>query len=109
MDEIADLMKSNLPAGILKANNMATAALASPVFRFRFRNPGKSALHLWIEPLGDRVTIPGGTTVEVRCAEQLGQPSEFEISNDGITVHGWVQSILGVTKDGELKPLWILP
>jgi hypothetical protein len=88
---------------------MAAARLSSPVFRFRFRNPGKSALNLWIEPLGDRVTIPGGTTVEVRCTEQLGQPSEVEMSKDGFKVHGWVRSVHAVAQDGGLKPLWTLP
>ena len=80
-----------------------------PVFRFRYRNPADSDLNLWIEPLGDRVTIPQSTTIEVHCTVQLGHPSEFELSVDGITVHGWVQSVFCVSMNGELKLLWELP
>jgi hypothetical protein len=81
----------------------------APVFRVRFRNSGKSALNLLIEPLGDQVAIPGGTTVEVHCTEQLGHPNEFEMSEDGITVYGWVQSVLAVREGGKLENLWALP
>lgn len=88
---------------------MSAPALKAPVFRFRLRNPKSSALSLWIEPLGDQVTIPERTTVEVQCTEQLGHPSEFEMSEDGITVHGWVQSVCAVTEGGDLQPLWNLP
>lgn len=88
---------------------MTAPAVKAPVFRFRFRNPTNSARNLWIEPLGDQVTIPERTTVEVHCTEQLGHPNEFEMSEDGITVHGWVQSVFAVTQAGELKPLWNLP
>ena len=51
---------------------MAAAALQALVFRIRFRNPAKSALTLWIEPIGDQVAIPGGTTVEVHCTDTSG-------------------------------------
>ena len=88
---------------------MPIPALKAPVFRFRFRNPSTAALNLWIEPLGDQVTIPERTTVEVHCTEKLGHPSELEMSEDGITVHGWVQSVWAVTESGELQPLWKLP
>lgn len=88
---------------------MAAAALQTPVFRIRFRTPAKSALTLWIEPLGDQVAIPRGTTVEVHCTEQLGHPNEFETSEDGITVHGWVRSVFAVGTGGQLQLLWALP
>jgi hypothetical protein len=88
---------------------MATATLQAPVFRIRFRTSAKSALTLWIEPLGDQVAIPGGTTVEVHCTEQLGHPNEFETSDHGITVHGWVRSVYAVGMDGQLQLLWALP
>jgi hypothetical protein len=88
---------------------MMIPALKAPVFRFRFRNPAPSALNLWIEPLGDCVMIPEQTTVEVHCTEQLGYPNEVEMSQDGIIIHGWVQSVSAVTEGGELRPLWKLP
>jgi hypothetical protein len=88
---------------------MATPALKAPVFRFRFRNPTDRDLNLWIEPLGDQVTIPQRTSIEVHCTEQLGHPSEFEMSEDGITVHGWVQSVFAVSAEGQLQLLWALP
>jgi len=88
---------------------MATASLKAPVVRIRLRNPTDAPLKLWIEPLGDTVAIPRRTTVEVHCTEQLGYPNEFEMSHDGITVHGWVQSIFAVTTSGELHALWSLP
>lgn len=88
---------------------MTAPALKAPVVRFRFRNPTSSVLNLWIEPLGDQVGIPQRTTVEVHCTEQLGHPNEFEMSEDGITVHGWVQSVFAVSEGGKLQPLWNLP
>ena len=88
---------------------MAGTTLQAPISRIRFRNPTSAALNLWIEPLGDQVAIPVGTTVEVHCTEQLGHPSEFETCTDGITVHGWVQSVFAVGKDGRLALLWALP
>jgi hypothetical protein len=88
---------------------MATPTLKAPVLRFRFRNPADKSLTLWIEPLGDQVTIPPRTTVEVHCTEQLGHPNEFEMSGDGIAVHGWVQDVFAVTEDGDLQSLWALP
>ena len=88
---------------------MAASALNAPVLRLRFRNPADRALTLWIEPLGDQVTIPPRTTVEVHCTEQLGHPNEFEMSDDGIAVHGWVQRVLAVSEDGDLRSLWALP
>jgi hypothetical protein len=88
---------------------MATPAVKAPVFRVRFRNPAATDLHLWIEPLGDQVTIPPSTTIEIHCTEQLGYPNEFEMTNDGITVHGWVQSVFALSDDGELRSLWALP
>ena len=80
-----------------------------PVFRIRLRNPTSSPLDLWIEPLGDRVAIPGNTTAEVHCTEQLGYPSEFEMTKDGITLHGSAHSVFAVTPQGELKSLWTFP
>jgi hypothetical protein len=77
--------------------------------RVRLRSPADGTLTLWIEPLGDHVSIPPHTTVEVHCAEQLGSPNEFEMSGDGIAVHGWVQSVSAVSEDGELRSLWALP
>ena len=87
---------------------MATANLKAPVFRVRLRNPTDAPMNLWIEPLGDKVAIPQHATVEIHCTEQLGYPNEFEMSEDGITVHGWVQSVLAVTTSGELQALWAL-
>jgi hypothetical protein len=88
---------------------VATPAVTAPVFRVRLRNPTDAALHLWIEPLGDQVTIPQHTTIEVHCSEQLGYPNEFEMSGGGITVHGWVRNVFAVSEDGELQSLWALP
>lgn len=88
---------------------MASPTLKAPVFRVRFRNPTDADLVLWIEPLGDQVAIPPRTTIELHCTEQLGHPNEFEMSEDGIAIHGWVQSVLAVAADGRLKPLWTLP
>jgi hypothetical protein len=31
------------------------------------------------------------------------------MSDDGITVHGWVQNVFAVSEDGELQSLWALP
>jgi hypothetical protein len=88
---------------------MPAPAVKAPVFRFRFRNPSNTGMNLWIEPLGEQVKIPPRTTVEVHCTEQRGHPSEFEMSEDGITVHGWVQSVFAVKKTGSLQALWSLP
>ena len=88
---------------------MATPAVTAPACRVQFTNPTNAALNLWIEPLGDQVTIPQHTTIEVHCHEQLGYPNEFEMSDEGITVHGWVQSVFAVSEDGELQSLWALP
>jgi hypothetical protein len=88
---------------------MATPTLKAPLIRIRFRNPGVKHLTLWIEPLGDQVEIPQRTTFEVHCTEELGHPNEFEVSDDGITVHGWVQSVHAVSDTGHLRPLWALP
>jgi hypothetical protein len=88
---------------------MPAPALTAPAFRIRFRNPRNASLNLWIEPLGDQVTIPGRTTVEVHCTEELGHPNEFEMSEDSITVHGWVHGVFAVAESGELHPLWTLP
>jgi hypothetical protein len=88
---------------------MPASAVKAPVFRFRFRNPSNAAINLFIEPLGEQVEIAPRTTVEVHCTEHLGHPSEFELSEDGITVHGWVQSVFAVKKSGKLQALWTLP
>jgi hypothetical protein len=88
---------------------MATANVKAPVFRIRLRNPTDAPLNLWIEPLGDTVAIPERATVEIHCTEQLGYPNEFEMSEDGIIVHGWVQRVSAVTDNGELQSLWALP
>jgi hypothetical protein len=53
--------------------------------------------------------IPQHTTIEVHYSEQLGYPNEFEMSDDGITVHGWVQNVFAMSEDGELQSLWALP
>jgi hypothetical protein len=88
---------------------MPAPTVTAPVFRVRFRNPRNASLNLWIEPLGDQVTIPEHTTVEVHCTEALGHPNEFELSEDGITVHGWVHGVFAVAASGELHSLWTLP
>lgn len=88
---------------------MASPTLKAPVLRFRFRNPAANPLTLWIEPLGDQVAIPPCTTIEVHCTEQLGHPNEFEMSGDGISVHGWVQDVFAISADGKLRSLWALP
>jgi hypothetical protein len=88
---------------------MPAPALESPAFRVRFRNPRNASVNLWIEPLGDQVTIPERTTVELHCTEELGHPNEFEMSEDGITVHGWVRGVFAVAESGELHSLWSLP
>ena len=88
---------------------MTTPALKAPIFRVRLRNPADTEFNLWIEPLGDHVAMPPRATIEIHCTEQLGHPNEIEMSDDGITVHGWVQSVFAVSKEGDLQPLWSLP
>lgn len=88
---------------------MTPSAVNAPPFRFRFRNPTRTSLNLRIEPLGDRVVIPGQATVEIHATEQLGHRSELEMTEDGIAIHGWVQNVFAVNSDGELHPLWTLP
>lgn len=88
---------------------MATPTLTAATFRVRFRNSSDREMNLWIEPLGDRVAISRGTTIECHCTDQLGYPNEIDVSDEGITIHGWVQRVAAMSDNGGSQSLWALP
>lgn len=88
---------------------MSEQTTPQPTTCIRIRNSTDKNLDMWIEPLGDHVLIPKHTAIEVRCTEQLGHPSEIELSDNGVSIHGWVQTVSALGENGSLRILWSLP
>ena len=91
----------------LEVNSMSV--IQASAVCIRLRNSNDKDLDLWIEPLGDHVVIPKHTVVEILCSEQLGHPNEFEMSNQAVSIHGWVLSVSALADDGSARQLWKLP
>lgn len=61
---------------------------------------------LWIEPLGDRVQIPKGVTVEATVTNPPEDCIEVEFEADSLTLHGWIRSVVLISKDGSRTCAW---
>ncbi len=80
------------------------------VQRFRLINRSPNSLEVWLEPLGDRVMIPGGATYEVHLEVHTGGQAcdclGIAIEEKRATIYGWLQSIFVVTGDGGRVRVW---
>ena len=84
---------------------MSTAA--APTRRtLRLRNKTGHEQQLWIEPLGDFVRLLPNGLYEIAVTDDL---DEIDLSDDGFTVHGWVEQVCEVAADGSLTSVWKLP
>jgi hypothetical protein len=84
---------------------MSTTA-ASTRQTIRLRNKSGHEQQLWIEPLGDFVPLAPNGLYEITVTNDL---DEIDLSDDGFTVHGWVEQVCEVAADGSLATVWKLP
>ncbi len=72
----------------------------------RLRNKTDDAQQLWMEPLGDYVSLSPNSLYVVTVTDDL---DEIDLSKDGFTIHGWVEQVCEVAADGSLTAVWKLP
>ena len=89
---------------------MLSSTGAKDVERIRLTNSAHNELELWIEPFGERLTMPSGATFEVELeAHANPQPCDrltVEISEGRVTLYGWVTSVFEVRPDGSHVDIW---
>lgn len=71
----------------------------------RVRNTTDVEQELWLEPLGDRVTLSPNVLYELVATDAL---EEIDFSADGFTVYGWVIRISAID-NGNQRTVWELP
>jgi hypothetical protein len=79
----------------------ASSSTASQTIRLR--NKTNLQQELWLEPLGDFVTLAADGLYEVTATDAL---EEIDLSSDGFTVYGWVEQVCKVAEDGSLTTVW---
>jgi len=79
---------------------------AATIQTLRLRNKTGEDQQLWLEPLGDSVTMAPNMLYEVAATNAL---EEIDLSSDGFTVYGWVTRVSRIEKDGSTKIVWEMP
>jgi hypothetical protein len=92
LDDVASLMRSNLPDGL------------TPLVRVS--NTTGAAVDLWIEPLGDRVVLPTDDTFEIMAASDQQHEVEIEFRESSVVVHGWIKQVNSVSASGNRTLVW---
>ena len=87
---------------------VASAVIASEQTT-KVSNTTGSDIDLWIEPLGDRLSMPRGETFEIISTHEPGREVEIEFAEDAIRVHGWIKRIFSISSTGGRKQLWEPP
>ena len=78
----------------------------SKSFTFRLCNSLSEMRELWIEPLGDKVSLPSGVAVQITISDELGELPELEITEDCFVIHAWVKTIALIRDDGSQQLIW---
>jgi len=81
---------------------MSTTSAAA-IQTLRLRNITGKDQQLWLEPLGDCVTMAPDMLYEVTATNAL---EEIDLSSDGFTVYGWVTRVSKIENDGVAKIVW---
>ena len=66
------------------------------------QSPADESLNVWFEPWAEGVTLPPGTTVELRATAPKVGRLEIEHQQNGAVVYGWPGSTLQVFAGGEV-------
>jgi len=85
---------------------MIRSATSSRIIKVRLCNSLPVDRELWIEPLGDMVSMPAGSTMEIVLAQGPGDVSEVEVTDASFLVHGWALAISALTEDGRSELIW---
>lgn len=80
--------------------------LPSKAKTIRLRNKTDHQQQLWMEPLGDFVSLAPNGLYEITVTDDL---DEIDVSSDGFTVYGWVEQVSEVDNNGSLKTVWKTP
>jgi hypothetical protein len=70
------------------------------------KNTTDDSQELWIEPLGDHVSLAANTVYEVTATNAL---EEIDLSVDGFTIHGWIIRVAAVDENGNRQTVWEIP
>jgi hypothetical protein len=85
---------------------MSLASTTNVTQVLRLKNTTGASQELWIEPLGDRVTLSPNVLYEVTATNAL---EEIDLSADGFTIHGWVIRVSALDDSGSRQTVWEIP
>ena len=86
---------------------MKTTSIPSALQILRVKNRTPSDQVLWIEPLGDRVTLRSEVLYELIGTDEFGK-IEIDLSNEGFIVHGWVKKVIALDGNDSERVEWEL-
>jgi hypothetical protein len=84
------------------------SATAAPTQIVRLKNKTSSPQEVWIEPLGDKLSLLPGVLYELAASDELGRV-EIDLAEGGFIVHGWVRRIASIDDAGNVQVEWELP
>ena len=85
---------------------MTASSLTETVQVIRLRNTTSDERELWMEPLGDKVTLKPNVLYEIEVTDAL---EEIDFSLEGFVVFGWVKSVARTDEQGNKTIIWELP
>ena len=77
--------------------------------KLRLTNSKSAALEVWLEPLGDRVSLLPGATFEFCMRDPVRDCPALVMTDESIALYGWVQEVLAVSSDGKTSLIWEIP
>ena len=87
---------------------MVASLAPNPIHTVRLKNTtGKEQL-VWLEPLGDRVSLRPGVQYEMDVADELGKV-EIDLTENGFVIYGWTTRVTAISVDGIRSVEWQLP
>ena len=73
--------------------------------RLVLHNRHTTAIHLWIEPWGDRIAMLPDTSLHVIGTGPAGHVLEVEFRDGGYAIYGWSGSVITLL-DASGNPTW---
>jgi len=74
----------------------------------RLKNTTSKEQLVWLEPLGDRISLRPATQYEMDVADDLGKV-EIDLTETGFVVYGWTTRVTAISVDGTRSVEWELP
>ena len=79
---------------------------ADQILRIKSTTPTDQVL--WIEPLGDRITLHPNVLYELIGTDEFGK-MEIDLAENESVVHGWVKKVMALNSNGNNSVEWELP